>query len=92
MHTQAPDHIKPENGLGLLHLRKRPLTRVKNWLRTRIEMAATRRKIIRQFDELLGMSDYHLADIGLTKGIVLQERARFIASGKLDACDLRKNS
>ncbi|MEO1537745.1 MAG: DUF1127 domain-containing protein [Pseudomonadota bacterium] len=55
----------------------------------RARHAAAENKALGQYDELLSMPDYMLADIGLTRDIVRQERTRLLYTRNLDLFDFR---
>lgn len=61
------------------------LTRFLEWRKARAENRARINKALQQYDELLRMPNYMLADVGLTRDIVRQERKRLLYTGILPA-------
>ena len=76
--------LKPPKGRGLI-------ARVIAWQKARAKRAAAARKALSQYDELLSMPDYMLADIGLTRDMVRQERTRLLLTGVVETPETRKH-
>ncbi len=60
------------------------LTRYQTHRKERADRRAKLRKALRQYDELLRMPNHMLADIGLTRDMVRQERTRVFYTGIVD--------
>ena len=89
MQIHSPDSLqrvhglKPPKGPGLF-------ARFIAWHKERVKKAAAVSKALSQYDELLSMPNYMLADIGLTRDMVRQERRRLLLTGKLETTKRRR--
>ncbi len=90
MQIHCPESLERVHGISASSApRKSLIARIIAWHRARAKHIAAVNKALNQYDELLRMPNYMLADIGLTRDIVRQERTRLLYTGILEAPDIK---
>ncbi len=83
MQIHSPDSLERVHNVKVLGQGPSIWQRIKVAFKDRSRNAALRRKIMRDFEELLAMPDYMLRDMGLTRQMVIEERRNFLLTGSV---------